>query len=96
MKSRILDFPLSTQNAIEVLAVIKKFNNQPSLSATCKELQQSLITAINTWKSPLEVLLFLSENKDNVDLALEMCDHCFDRYKQEQSQLCEMFNRVGN
>ena len=96
MKSKILDFSVSTKNAVEVLEVLKKYSDECNLSTICAELKERLITTLNTWESPVEVLLFWSENKDNEDLVKEIFDCCFERYSLEQSQLCEMYKKLHN
>ena len=96
VKSKILAFPVSTKNAVEVLEVLKKYRDETNLSTICAELKERLITTLVTWESPVEVLLFWTENKDNEGSVKEIFDCCFQRYSQEQSQLCEMYKKFDN
>ena len=72
----IREIPISSANAIEVLAITKKFEDQPSVSSTCSDLKQRLVTsmAFKLLQTPVDVLkfwYFWSELKDEKDL---LCD----------------------
>jgi len=70
----IREIPISSANAIEVLAITKKFEDQPSVSSTCSDLKQRLVTsmAFKLLQTPVDVLKFWSENKDNKDLVCDL------------------------
>ncbi len=69
----IREIPISSANAIEVLAITKK-EDQPSVSSTCSDLKQRLVTsmAFKLLQTPVDVLKFWSENKDNKDLVCDL------------------------
>ncbi len=70
----IREIPISYANAIEVLAITKKFEDQLSVSLTCSDLKQRLVTsmAFKLLQTPVDVLKFWSENKDNKDLVCDL------------------------
>ena len=70
----IREIPISSANAIEVLAITKKFEDQPNVSSTCSDLKQRLVTsmAFKLLQTPVDVLKFWSENKDNKDLVCDL------------------------
>ena len=74
----IREIPISSANAIEVLAITKKFEDQPSVSLTSSDLKQRLVAtmAANLLQTPVDVLKFWSENKDNKDLVCDLFERC--------------------
>ena len=77
MNSVLAHIPLSTQNAIEVLAVTRKYKDELNCKFACTDLKQRLTTAVNAWTTPLQVLKFWSENKNNIDLVSDLFETCF-------------------
>ena len=71
----IREIPISSGNAIKVLAIAKKFEDQPSVSSTCSDLKQRVVTSMAfKLRTPVDVLkfwYFWSELKDEKDL---LCD----------------------
>ena len=77
----IREITVSSTNAIEVLAITKKFEDQPWVSSTCSDLKQRLMATIvgNLLQTPVDVLKFWSENNDNKDLVCDLFEFCVER-----------------
>ena len=72
----IRKMPVSSANAIEILAITKKFEDQRRICSTTTDLKQRLVKAMTASKD--DILKFWSENKDNKDLVLELFEFCVD------------------
>ena len=77
----IREIPVTSANAIKVLAITKKFEDQPRVSSTCTDLKKRLVEtmAVNLLRTPVDVLKFWSENKDNKDLVCDLFAYCVER-----------------
>jgi hypothetical protein len=102
----IREIPISSANAIEVLAITKKFEDQPSVSSTCSDLKQRLVTsmAFKLLQTPVDVLKFWSENKDNKDLVCDLFERCneetvpplnYSSYTHHPCLYCQCFQAMG-
>ena len=77
MKSRIAIFPVTVDNALDILEITEQYKDLLNFEETCSYLSRSVTTTVfSSWKSSTDVLGFWNKNKEKMELINILFKNC--------------------